>query len=44
MIKYRLDFAEKYLNDAIDIDQHNLEQLLKAVKQVMDIIDEKGGR
>ena len=30
--------------DAIDIDQHNLEQLLKTVKQVIEIIDEKGGR
>lgn len=30
--------------DAIDIDQYNLEQLLKVVKQVINIIDEKGGR
>ncbi|MEA3417173.1 MAG: HEPN domain-containing protein [Thermodesulfobacteriota bacterium] len=30
--------------DVIDIDQHNLEQLLKVVKQVINIIVEKGGR
>ncbi len=30
--------------DAIDIDQYNLGQLLKVVKQVINIIDEKGGR
>ncbi len=30
--------------DAIDIDQHNLEQLIKVVEQVINIIDEKGGR
>jgi len=29
--------------DAITVDQHNLEQLLKLVEQVIDIINEKGG-
>ena len=29
--------------DAIDVDQHNLDQLLKVVEQIINIIDEKGG-
>lgn len=30
--------------DAIEITQHNMEPLLKIVKQVISIVDEKGGR
>ena len=29
--------------DAIDVDQHNLDKLLKVVEQMINIIDEKGG-
>jgi uncharacterized protein (UPF0332 family) len=29
--------------DAIDVDQHSLDKLLKVVEQIIDIIDEKGG-
>ncbi len=30
--------------DAVDVDQHNIEKLLKIVEQVIDIVEEKGGK
>jgi len=46
IIRYRLDYSYRIKSDydAIPIDGENLEQLLKVVAQLLEVIDEKGGK